>query len=83
MFVNHETKMAFPNGEPQGEPTMGTMAGSIGIPASAEFMLTVRKVEDNTSMVWHTKSTLAQKAKPFYASVVDVPEGIVVKGINN
>ena len=83
MFVNHETKMAFPNGEPQGEPTMGTMAGSIGIPASAEFMLTVRKVEDNTSMVWHTKSTLAQKAKPFYASVVDVPEGIVVRGINN
>lgn len=82
LFINHETKMAYPNGEPQGEPTPGTMAGSIGIPAAAEFMLTVRKVEDGTSMVWHTKSTLAQKAKPFYASVVDVADGIVVRGVN-
>lgn len=81
LFINHENKMAYPNGEPQGEPTMGTMVGSIGIGAAAEFCLTVRKVENNTSIVWHTKSTLAQKAKPFYASVVDVPEGIVVKGI--
>jgi hypothetical protein len=82
LFINHENKNAYPNGEPQGEPTMGTMVGSIGIGAAAEFCLTVRKVENNTSMVWHTKSTLAQKAKPFYASVVDVPEGIVVQGIN-
>lgn len=81
LFINHENKMAYPNGEPQGEPTMGTMVGSIGIGAAAEFCLTVRKVENNTSIVWHTKSTLAQKAKPFYASVVDVPEGIIVRGI--
>jgi hypothetical protein len=25
----------------------------------------------------------AKKAKPFYASVVDVPEGIVVRGLND
>jgi hypothetical protein len=83
LFINHENKMAYPNGEPQGEPTMGTMVGSIGIGAAAEFCLTVRKVENNTSIVWHTKSTLAQKAKAFYASVVDVPEGIVVRGLND
>ncbi len=83
LFLNHESKMAYPQGEPQGEPTMGTMVGSIGIAAAAEFCLTVRKVENNTSMVWHTKSTLAETAKPFYVSVLDVPEGIVVKGLRD
>jgi hypothetical protein len=83
LFINHENKMAYPNGEPQGEPTMGTMVGSIGIGAAAEFCLTVRKVQDNTSLVWHTKATQAQPAKAFYASVVDVPEGVVVRGLND
>lgn len=83
VFIHHENKHAYPNGEPQGEPHMGTMTGSIAIGAAAEFCLIVRKMEDNTSMVWHAKSTQAKKAKPFYASVVDVPEGIVVRGIND
>lgn len=81
VFINHESKMAYPNGEPQGEPTMGTMVGSIGIAAAAEFILTVRKVEDNTSIIWHTKSTLSEAVKPFYASAKDVPEGIIVAGL--
>lgn len=81
LFINHENKSAYPSGEPSGIPTMGTMVGSIGIGAAAEFCLTVRRVDDNTSIVHHTKSTLASTAKAFYASVVDVPEGIVVKGI--
>lgn len=83
LFINHENKNAYPNGEPQGEPTMGTMVGSIGIGAAAEFCLTVRKVENNTSLVWHTKSTLAQKAKAFYASVTDTDNGIIVRGLND
>jgi bifunctional DNA primase/polymerase-like protein/AAA domain-containing protein len=83
VFINHETKYAYPNGEEKSEPNMGTMAGSVAIGAAAEFCLIVRKVEDNTSIVHHVKSTLAQKAKAFYASVVDVPEGIVVRGISD
>jgi len=83
LFINHESKAAYPNGEPQGIPTLGTMVGSIGIGAAAEFCLTVRRVDDNTSIVHHTKSTLASTAKAFYASVVDVPEGIVVRGLND
>lgn len=81
LFINHESKAAYPNGEPQGVPTLGTMVGSIGIGAAAEFCLTVRRVDDNTSIVHHTKSTLASTAKAFYASVVDVAEGIVVRGL--
>lgn len=82
-FINHENKTAYPNGEAQGEPTMGTMAGSVGIGAAAEFCLTVRKVEDGTSLVWHTKSTLAAKHKSFYASISDVPAGIIIRGLDN
>ena len=83
VFINHENKSAYPNGEPEGIPTMGTMVGSIGIGAAAEFCLTVRRVDDNTSIIHHTKSTLASTAKAFYASVTDVPEGIVVRGLND
>ena len=83
LFIHHETKYAYPNGEPAGEPNLGTMAGSVAIGAAAEFSMIVRKVQDNTSIVWHVKSTLAQKAKAFYASVLDVPNGIVVRGLND
>jgi hypothetical protein len=83
MFINHETKYAYPNGDEKSEPNMGTMAGSVAIGAAAEFCLIVRKVADNTSIVHHVKSTLAQKAKAFYASVADVPEGIVISGLND
>lgn len=83
VFIHHENKNAYPNGEPQGEPTMGTMSGSVAISAAAEFCLTVRKMEDNTSMVWHVKSTQGKKGKAFYASVVDTDNGIVVCGLND
>ncbi len=81
-FINHENKAAYPNGEPQGEPTMGTMAGSVGIGAAAEFCLTVRKVEAGTSIVWHTKSTLTSANKSFYTSIKDVDDGIEIKALD-
>lgn len=82
MFIHHENKNAYPNGEPQGEPNMSTLSGSTGIPAAAEMCMIVRKVAEGTSMVWHVKSTLARKAVPFYASVEDANGGIIVKGLN-
>jgi hypothetical protein len=83
LFINHENKFAYPSGEPQGEPHMGTMAGSVGIGAAAEFCLTVRKVEQGTSIVWHTKSTLASGHKSFYATVKDVENGIEVRALED
>lgn len=84
LFIHHENKNAYPNGEPQGEPNMSTLSGSTGIPAAAEMCLIVRKVEEHTSMVWHVKSTLARKAKAFYASVVDIEGGgIAIRGLND
>jgi hypothetical protein len=83
VFINHENKSAYPNGEPAGEPHMGTMAGSVGVGAAAEFCLTVRKVEQGTSIVWHTKSTLATASKSFYATVKDVENGIEVRALED
>lgn len=84
IFIHHENKTAYPNGEPQGEPNMGTMSGSGAISAAAEFCMIVRKMEEHTSMVWHTKGTAAKKkAKPFYASVIDTDNGgVSVRGLN-
>lgn len=83
LFINHESKMAYASVEDAGDPNMGTMVGSIGIAAAAEFVLTVRKVESGMSLIWHTKSTLAQRHRAFYASVTDVNNGIVVKGLDD
>lgn len=83
LFIHHENKNAYPNGEPQGEPHMGTLSGSGAIGAAPEFCLIVRKVEDGMSLVWHAKSTQAKKAEPFYASVVDIGENIIVRGLND
>lgn len=84
LFIHHENKMAYPNGEPQGEPNMGTISGSGAITAAAEFCMVVRKMEEHTSMVWHVKGTSAKKkAKPFYASVIDTDNGgVSVRGLN-
>lgn len=83
VFINHENKFAYPSGEPLGEPHMGTMAGSVGIGAAAEFCLTVRKVEAGTSIVWHTKSTLASAHKSFYATIKDIENGVEVRALED
>jgi len=83
VFIHHENKTAYPNGEPQGEPHMGTLSGSIAIPAAAEMCIIVRKVAEFTSMVWHVKSTQGKKGKPIYASVQDVNDGILVQGLSD
>ena len=52
---------------------MAKMVGSIGKPAAAEYVLTVRK-ETNGSMVFHTKSTLGPALEPFLVKVEDLAE---------
>lgn len=83
LFIHHENKNAYPNGEPQGEPNLGTMAGSGVLSGFAEACMIVRKVEDFNSIVWHAKSTQGKKSKPFYVSIADVLGGIAVRGMND
>src|SRR6185312_13259183 len=80
IFINHESKMVFQDMDANEKPSAFRMMGSVGVIAAAEFCLTVRKLDDGQSIIHHTKSTLASVAKSFYASVIDTPEGVIVKG---
>lgn len=82
IFIDHENKGAFHAKNEDEQPSAFRMAGSIAKPAAAEFVLTVRRHDPETSMVYHTKSTLASTVAPFIAKVVDVdgqPDQIEVK----
>lgn len=81
VFINHETKQVFQDLDASEKPSMFRMAGSVGIGAAAEFCLTVRKMADGSSIVHHTKSSLAASSKSFFVSVVDTERGIAVKGV--
>lgn len=79
MFINHEGKSVL-NHEP-GEvkaPNAADMMGSIGVPAAAEVVFSVRRKDEDSCMVYQTKNTLSAKVPPFQVSVIDVPEGIKV-----
>lgn len=71
LFVDHEGKSVF--SDEDKTPTMAKMVGSIGKPAAAEYVLTVRK-EGNESMVYMTKNTLAPSIEPFLVKVEDLVE---------
>jgi hypothetical protein len=81
VFINHESKMVFQDVENNEKPSAFRMMGSVGIVAAAEFCLTVRKMADGSSIVHHTKSSLAASSKSFFVSVVDTARGIAVKGV--
>lgn len=82
LFISHPSKFEFQAAKEGQEPNIGTMAGSIAIPAVAETVFFVRKLAGGGSMVYHVKSTLSQKQKQFGITVEDVPNGIQVRGIH-
>lgn len=82
LFIHHENKLSFQSKEDGKEPSLAEMAGNIALPAAAETVLTVRKRQDGSSLVYHTKSTLAKQRSPFEIRVQDIGshEKIEVKG---
>lgn len=80
VFINHESKLAFDDTDNNIAPNAFRMLGSVGIVAAAEFVLTVRKLPDGSSIVHHSKSTMASKRKSFFMRVVDTVSGIEVRG---
>lgn len=71
LFVDHEGKSVF--SDEDKTPNMAKMVGSIGKPAAAEYVLTVRK-EGDSSIVYQTKSTLGPTIEPFMVKVTDLVE---------
>lgn len=72
LFIDHEGKSVF--SDEDKTPNMSKMVGSIGKPAAAEYVLTVRK-EGDGSMVYQTKSTCGPAVEPFLVKVEDVENG--------
>lgn len=79
IFVDHENKGAFHAKDEDEQPSAFRMAGSIAKPAAAEFVLTVRRHDPDTSMVYHTKSTLASTIAPFMVKVRDIGDKSKIK----
>jgi KaiC/GvpD/RAD55 family RecA-like ATPase len=72
LFVDHEGKSVF--SDEDKTPNMAKMVGSIGKPAAAEYVLTVRK-DGEGSMVYMTKSTMGPAIEPFLVKVEDIENG--------
>lgn len=78
LFISHENKFAFD--KEAGDPSIAQMAGSIAIPAAAETVITVRRHDSESSMAYHTKSTMASTHEPFLLKVIDQnPEKTKIK----
>ena len=76
IFINHEGKSILHN-EPgtHKEPHSADMMGSVAVPAAAEVVLTVRRKDNDTCMVYQTKNTNGPKIEPFEVTVRDMDEG--------
>lgn len=79
IFVNHESKMAYQDAQDNQEPTAGRMVGSIGVIAAADSILSIKKVNESTSAVYHTKNSLANQVEAFMFSIADTPKGIKIE----
>jgi hypothetical protein len=79
IFIHHETKGAYQSHKEGAESTFLDMSGNVAIPAAAEVCLGVRKHDEESSFVFHTKSTQGSKAAPFCVRVKDVEKGIIVE----
>lgn len=75
VFVDHENKAAYSDKDMGIAPSAGRLAGSVGKIAAAEFVLTVRRYDPETCVVYHTKSTMGERVKPFAVHVTDTDGG--------
>lgn len=76
VLIHHATKQSYHNRKEGGEPSYIDLAGNVAIPAAAEMCLSVVKHDEESSFVYHTKSTQATKMAPFTVKVQDLePDG--------
>ncbi len=74
IFIHHCTKQSFQSQRDGQEPSYLDLAGNVAIPAAAEACLGIVKHGDDSSFVYHTKSTLGSKAAPFGIKVTGVEQ---------
>lgn len=80
IFLDHESKAVWTDKESNEVPSAMRMVGSVAKSAAAEFVLTVRRFDEETVIVHHTKATLGAAVKSFIVRVVDTERGVRVYG---
>lgn len=80
IFIDHEGKAAYRDQEEGKMPSHVTMAGSVAKPNAGEMVLTVRRFDEETVIVHHTKATMGKKVPAFIVKVIDTEHGVKVVG---
>lgn len=77
IFIDHEGKGVLSPDNIGRAPDAYSMIGSVGKPAAAELVLTVRKESDSSVVIYNTKNSLAPAINPISVQLVDTPnEGV-------
>lgn len=79
LLIDHENKSVFDKEDVGATPNAFKMVGSVGKPAAAETVLTVRKTSENEVILYHTKSTLSPTVEPMKLTVRDTEKGVRIE----
>lgn len=75
LLIDHENKGVL-NPDMQGDmPNMFSIVGSVGKPAAAELVLTVRRDKGDTATMYNTKNSLAPSIPPISIRIIDTEDG--------
>lgn len=74
LFIDHENKGVYQKESEGLLPTKEDMLGAVAKVNAAEFVLTIRKDSEDSSIVHHTKSTLGPTIDPFSVRVSNLDE---------
>lgn len=74
LFIDHENKGVYQKEREGMLPTKEDMLGAVAKSNAAEFVLTIRKDSEDSSIVHHTKSTLGPTVDSFSMRVLNLNE---------
>jgi hypothetical protein len=75
LMIDHENKSVLSPDNVGKTPDAYSMIGSVGKPAAAELVLTVRKETDSSVTIYNTKNSLAPSVAPITVQLVDTENG--------
>lgn len=81
VFIDHENKTAFSDGREGVSANSYRMVGTVGKVAAAEAVMVVKRNDNDSAIIYHTKSTLAKASDPIQVRITDVDSGVVVRAI--
>ncbi len=81
VFIDHETKSAFQDKQDGIAPSAYRMAGSVGKVAASECVITVKKQDAESAILYHTKSTITRASEPIQVRIADVRGGVEIKAL--